>query len=81
MARQQKRSGGGPRRKSPAAKEAQAPPEKPVDGILVQLGEEDEKGGRDISVATLGTVKTTELPALLGMARRIIEQQLGIGGG
>lgn len=75
---------GKPRSRKPRSRKPKAPAEEPpktVNGLLVQFEPGEKEGDRDITVTALGDVKQTELPTLLGLARRVTENQLGIGGG
>lgn len=55
-----------------------APKDEVPNGVLVTLEPGEKEGDVQVGVAPLGTVKHTEIPALLGIARRMKEEQLGI---
>ena len=57
-------------------------PTKPTpDGILITVTSANGDGDQELAIQTLGKVKQTELPGLLGVARNLVEAQLGIGRG
>ncbi|HET7120314.1 MAG TPA: hypothetical protein VFI17_03560 [Solirubrobacterales bacterium] len=57
------------------------PPAEPAaaDGILISLQRDGDQVQLDVT--SLGDVRVTELPALLGLARKLSEDRLGIGRG
>jgi len=70
MAAKKKRA---PRPRTPSEEAAQ----KPLNGVLVQLAE-GENGDREMTIQALGEVRITELPTLLGIAKKQAERELGI---
>lgn len=50
----------------------------PVNGVLVQLAPGEQEGALVLNISALGEVKQTEIPTLLGLAKKTAEQQLGI---
>lgn len=63
-----------PKARTPKEEAAQAP----VNGILVRLLDQ-ENGNRQIAATPLGDVKGTEIPTLLRVAAKSVEESLGIG--
>lgn len=60
------------------AEEAPEPAAMP-NGVLITVTADE--GDQELTIQTLGDVKQTELPGLLGVARKMAEARLGIGGG
>lgn len=60
-------------RKRTTTKPPKEEAEKPINGVLVALGED---GNRQLQV--LGTAKVTELPTILRLAAKDVERELGI---
>jgi hypothetical protein len=51
----------------------------PLDGVVIRVRREGEQTHLDVTPQ--GDVRVTELPALLGLARKLSEERLGIGRG
>lgn len=65
-----------PKAKKPA--ETQQEPQTMMNGIIIQLVPGEQEGNQRMDVQAVGETKVTEVPSLLKLAAKQVEEQLGI---